>query len=200
MQDFVKNTGQVLMLAGGFVFVIFAGLIGLLVVWRILKNEIDISLLISEKDGSASMSRFQLLIFTYVVAMSLFMVVAAATPPSLPKAFPAELLTLLGISGSSYLVSKAIQTGSAVTPSLTISAPPTGTVTSHTFTVNLQNATTGTTMPAIKWSLDAPAYGNITVIGPAQATYTAPSPSPGGSVTLRAKADGFEDATATFAI
>ena len=131
------------------------------------------------------------------------MVVVGATPPSLPATFPTALLTLLGISGSSYLVSKAIQAGSpdgVTRPTLSLSAPPAGPVQTATFTVTLLNAPTGTPMPALHWSLGAPAPGTITAIGPDQARYNAPVPSPGGQATVIVKADGFEDGTAAFTI
>src|SRR5207253_6606553 len=63
---------------------------------------------ISEPNGDASMSRLQLLVFTFVVALSLFLVIVATKPPDFP-AIPPSVLSLLGISASSYLVSKGIQ-------------------------------------------------------------------------------------------
>lgn len=102
------------------------GLLGLLVLWRIYQGQIDLKLLISEKSGAASMSRFQLLIFTFVIALSLFLIVVANAKllqtneniarkpsPTLPQFpdVPGGVLALLGISASSYTVSKAIQAG-----------------------------------------------------------------------------------------
>ena len=102
------------------------GLFGLLVLWRIYQGQIDLKLLISEKSGGASMSRFQLLIFTFVISLSLFLIVVANAKllqtneniirkpsPTLPQFpdVPGGVLALLGISASSYTVSKAIQAG-----------------------------------------------------------------------------------------
>src|SRR5271168_1397908 len=95
------------------------GLFALAVLWLILKGEINLDLLISEKTGEASMSRFQLLIFTFVIGLSFFLIVvsssglqagtaAQAAKPMLPYV-PGGVLALLGISASSYTVSKAIQ-------------------------------------------------------------------------------------------
>lgn len=82
------------------------------VLWYIFTGKIDLSDLISEKTGSnsASMSRFQFLIFTFVIAASLFLIVASSkTFPQVPQG----VLVLLGISGSSYVVSKGIQQAGA---------------------------------------------------------------------------------------
>jgi len=68
--------------------------------------------LISDANGDASLSRFQFLVFTFVVAMSLFYLIVIKTPPDYP-AIPNQILALLGISGGSYVLSKGIQTGSA---------------------------------------------------------------------------------------
>jgi hypothetical protein len=95
------------------------GLFALLILWLILKGEINLDLLISEKTGEASMSRFQLLIFTFVIGLSFFLIVvssaglhsgtaAQAAKAMLPDV-PGGVLALLGISASSYTVSKAIQ-------------------------------------------------------------------------------------------
>jgi|GraSoiStandDraft_29_1057270.scaffolds.fasta_scaffold404316_2 hypothetical protein len=100
------------------------GLFALLVLWRIFRGDINLSLLISEKTGEASMSRFQLLIFTFVIGLSFFLIVisnaklrANDTPANsasgpmksgLPDV-PGGVLGLLGISATSYTVSKAIQ-------------------------------------------------------------------------------------------
>jgi hypothetical protein len=96
------------------------GLFALLILWLILKGEINLDLLISEKTGEASMSRFQLLIFTFVIGLSFFLIVVSsaglhsgtagqvATKPVLPDV-PGGVLALLGISATSYTVSKAIQ-------------------------------------------------------------------------------------------
>jgi hypothetical protein len=57
------------------------------------------------------MSRFQLLVFTFVIALSLFLMVVAQNGTKFPE-IPANVLTLLGISASTYAVSKGIQAGS----------------------------------------------------------------------------------------
>ena len=86
-------------------------LLGLAVVVNIYTGKIDLSQLISEPSGDASMSRFQFLIFTFVIAASLFLIVLYNR--SFPATIPQGVLVLLGISSSSYLVSKGIQFSSA---------------------------------------------------------------------------------------
>src|SRR6266436_6232021 len=85
-------------------------LFGMVIIMAIIRGNIDLSGLLSE-DGKASMSRFQLLIFTFVIALSIFLMVAAAKDPKFPE-IPTNVLTLLGISASTYGVSKGIQAGS----------------------------------------------------------------------------------------
>jgi hypothetical protein len=82
----------------------------------IASGKIDISAILQEKekaaDGTssgASMSRFQLLIFTFVIALSLFLIVV--NTGDFPSTIPPEILTLLGISATTYAVSKGIQAG-----------------------------------------------------------------------------------------
>ena len=97
-----------LTLAVGYIITVLLGLIGLVIIWKIFDGSIDLSELLEESNGGASMSRFQLLIFTFVFAFSLFLVIVSTTPASFPN-IPGTVLSLLGISGSSYLVSKGIQ-------------------------------------------------------------------------------------------
>ena len=63
---------QFLELLIGYLVCGVVGLFALLVLWKILTGAINLDLLISEKTGEASMSRFQLLIFTFVIALSFF--------------------------------------------------------------------------------------------------------------------------------
>ncbi len=90
---------------------------GLMVLLYMAGGEIDLSMLLSEPKGTdaqgnplygASMSRFQLLIFTVVIALSLLMIIIANGATKFP-AVPSEILVLLGISASTYAVGKGIQ-------------------------------------------------------------------------------------------
>jgi hypothetical protein len=71
---------------------------------------INLERLLSEHDGSASFSRFQFLIFTFVVAsgyvVQVFVLVQKGS--ALPD-IPNGVLALIGISGGSYLVAKGIE-------------------------------------------------------------------------------------------
>jgi hypothetical protein len=80
---------------------------GFIVLGKMLNDDIDLSHLLTETGGGASFSRFQFLIFTFVISLSLFLVTAHAY--KFPDHIPAEILTLLGISASTYAVSKGIQ-------------------------------------------------------------------------------------------
>lgn len=100
---------QTLSLIAGYIICILVGALGAIIIWRIADGTIDISHLISEANGDASMSRFQFLVFTFVIALSLFLVIVSAPGhPDFPV-IPGTILALLGISSSSYLVGKSIQ-------------------------------------------------------------------------------------------
>jgi len=97
----------------GYGLLVLAFLFGMVILVEIIRGNIDLGGLLSE-DGKASMSRFQLLIFTFVIALSLFLMVAE-NGTKFPD-IPANVLTLLGISASTYAVSKGIQAGSKKDP------------------------------------------------------------------------------------
>lgn len=95
-----------LTLVAGWIIVVFVGLLALLILWKIHGDKIDLAFLISEENGQASLSRFQFLIFTFVIAMSFFLItVHTNTLPMVPEG----VWALLGISGGSYVISKGIQ-------------------------------------------------------------------------------------------
>jgi amino acid permease len=97
-----------LKIIAGYTILILVFFYGLMVLIGMANGTIDLKFLVSEGDGHASMSRFQLLIFTFVIGLSLFLIVVAAKPPKFP-AIPKEILTLLGISATTYAAGKAIQ-------------------------------------------------------------------------------------------
>lgn len=138
----------------------FLGLIGVAILYLVFTGKIDLSGLISEPTGDASMSRFQLLIFTFVIAACLFLIVASKGPPDFPKDIPQGILVLLGISSSSYLVSKGIQASSKEGlsgggPSLTITgSAPTASLGGSP--IEFQANVTGLSDETVIWSLDPP--------------------------------------------
>jgi hypothetical protein len=94
----------------GYTICLVVGGFGLTIIAFIWKGKINLSALLSEANGQASMSRFQLLIFTFVIAISLFDLVA--TPDAnhmfaFPQ-IPAGVLGLLGISAGTYVVGKGV--------------------------------------------------------------------------------------------
>jgi hypothetical protein len=107
----------------GWVLAIFLALLELTVVVWIWRGKIVLTNLINEAppkgspigtSGDASMSRFQLLVFVFVIAVSYFYLVICArcgTDPGAAKLpdVPPSVLALLGISGGSYILSKGIQ-------------------------------------------------------------------------------------------
>ena len=104
-----------LKLATGYALLIFLFFLSMMVLLEIARNKIDLSEVLEELSGGASMSRFQLLIFTFVFGFTFFIVVVNAG--KLPD-IPGNVLTLLGISASTYAVSKGLQvTSGQVTPS-----------------------------------------------------------------------------------
>ena len=90
----------------GLVVILFMAALALTVLVLIALGRIDLSRLLSEKDGDASMSRFQLLVFTFVIAMGLLVgVLETGRFPELSG----EVLGLLGISAGSYVGAKITQ-------------------------------------------------------------------------------------------
>jgi uncharacterized membrane protein len=78
---------------------------GLAIIIMIFVGKIDLRYLVSEANHEASMSRFQLLIFTFVIAIAVFRIVELkGVLPDIPNG----ILTLLGISASTYAVGKGI--------------------------------------------------------------------------------------------
>lgn len=89
----------------GLILCAFLGLLALTILVYIWQGKINLQHLVSEADGCASMSRFQLLIFTFVIAFSLFEIVESGMKfPDIPTG----ILTLLGISASTYAIGKGI--------------------------------------------------------------------------------------------
>jgi len=117
MSDDKMSSFLWLALLSGYLVAVLIGLLGLIVVWKMWTGEIDLSKLISEGPqggGDASLSRFQFLIFTFVISTSLLLMVVAQIQCADCKhsfSFPDlnNVWALLGISGGSYVISKGIQ-------------------------------------------------------------------------------------------
>jgi hypothetical protein len=110
----------------GYTALVLVFVLGVAVLFEIAIGRMDLSQLLSEIGGGASMSRFQLLIFTFVIGLSFFLIVAESG--KFP-AVPPEVLTLLGISARTYAISKGIaasarpDSSKAPPPSAPSSAP-----------------------------------------------------------------------------
>jgi hypothetical protein len=108
----VKVTGDPMMklkLAVSYGLLVLIFLFGFLILAAIASGLIDISQILEDDSGGASTSRFQLLIFTFVIGLSFVLIVACEC--KFPDV-PANVLALLGVSASTYAVSKGIQAGS----------------------------------------------------------------------------------------
>ena len=168
----------------------FLALLGAAILYNVVIGKIDLSGLISEPTGDASMSRFQLLVFTFVIAASLFLIIASTTPsPQFPKDIPSGILMLLGISASSYLVSKGIQQSSPEGrtgrgPEVKITAEKNST----TFggdTIQFQAEVFGLEDKTVNWTiLDPPGFGTIDADG----LYTPPAQGDPDTVVIKATA------------
>ncbi len=92
----------------GSFLVVILGMLGVAVITRIATGEINLGNLIAEADGSASMSRFQFLIFTFVIAGSYILKQMATTGMTMPD-IPQSVLGLMGISAGTYAGAKIVQ-------------------------------------------------------------------------------------------
>jgi hypothetical protein len=96
---------ELLALVAAWIVVVLIGLVGGILVIRIYRNQINLTRMLEEADGKASFSRFQFLVFTFVIAMCVMILTIEAG--EFPK-MDMNVLGLLGISGASYVVSKGI--------------------------------------------------------------------------------------------
>jgi hypothetical protein len=188
-----------LKLLSGYVALALVGGAGAVVIIKMATNKINLAKLISEPNGDASMSRFQLLIFTFVIAMSLFLIIV--TLHQFPATIPQGILVLLGISSSSYLVSKGIQFSQPDTlvppPDITVKIHPEAKILSLAsppvalepipFSVDLTNDDPSDT---ITWTLTPAGVGSLDTTTGTVVKYTPPPltrwPTAGQMVKLSA--------------
>jgi len=173
----------------------FMALLGGAIIWFIFTGKIDLTRLISEPTGDASMSRFQLLIFTFVIALSMFLIIASSTEPGFPE-IPGGVLTLLGISATSYLVSKGIQfsqpEGVEDRPVGVTVAPANATVKPGA-SVQFKADVIRTQNKDVEWSLVPPGIGQI---DSESGLYRAPEEIPAQVATASIQATSIADGTA----
>lgn len=107
----------------GWTLAILIAVFALAIIYKMWKGHIDLSYLIAGDDGDASLSRFQFLIFTFVIALSLFLVIVNKVGgPGFPD-IPNSILALLGISGGSYVASKGVDASAPATTTKTTVTP-----------------------------------------------------------------------------
>jgi hypothetical protein len=111
-----------LALVMGWIIAILLGCFALVIIYDMLIGKIELQYLICGSDGDASLSRFQFLIFTFVIAMGLFMIMVSMDRPEFP-AVPGSILALLGISGGSYVTSKGVDASAPPTILTTTTTP-----------------------------------------------------------------------------
>lgn len=188
-----------LTVAAGWIALGFLAAFGAAILWKVFTGQIDLTRLISEPNGDASMSRFQLLVFTFVIAASLFLIIASPWPPAFPEQVPNGILILLGISASSYLVSKGIQFSAPEDevsrgPEIKIVSPTT-TATAGQPPIPLRAEVTGLTDTRVSWAIVS-GSGAIDQSG----SYTPPgTPTDGAKPTgpVVIKATSIENAAVT---
>ena len=95
---------------------------GLVVLHAIVTDQIRLDSILNEQTGEASVSRFQLLIFTFTIALTLVYLTLCGNGqfPAIPK----EVLILLGISATTYGVGKGLQLGLGSNPPSGPAPPP----------------------------------------------------------------------------
>jgi len=186
-----------LVLVAGYLICGLVGILGILVLWKIADGSIDLARLISEPNGDASMARFQFMVFTFVIALSLFLVVASVKPAAFPN-IPGTVLSLLGISGSSYLVSKGIQfsdPAGVADRSTDIVISPATAIVRYGQSQQLKAEVPRKPGSSVKWQVIA-GIGTISATG----LYTAPASAPAGTTqpqhaTIQVTSDEFPDAS-----
>lgn len=106
---------QLLAVVAGWIATIVVGVIAAAIVVLIVRGKIDLKNVLEEPTtGKASLSRLQFLIFTFVIALSLFLVIVGDGKPHFPPEIPAGIFALLGISGGTYAVAKGVDANKEV--------------------------------------------------------------------------------------
>lgn len=103
-------TKEALMLLVGAELATLLFTFGLVVLHAIVTDQIRLDSILAEQSGEASISRFQLLIFTFTIALAFVYLTLGGKDNQFP-AIPKEVLMLLGISASTYGVGKGLQLG-----------------------------------------------------------------------------------------
>lgn len=118
---------HLLALVMGWTLTVLIAAFAVVIIYKIIRGHkeggIDLKHLLAGDDGLASLSRFQFLIFTFVIALSLFLIIINTSPgPAFPTV-PGSILALLGISGGSYVVAKGVDANATPTTTETTVIP-----------------------------------------------------------------------------
>ena len=109
----------------GWIVTVLIAAFAIAIIYKMVKGDINLMYLISGADGDASLSRFQFLVFTFVIALGLFLIILSAKEgPKFPDPIPGGILALLGISGGSYVTSKAVDANANKPPAPQVIVPP----------------------------------------------------------------------------
>jgi len=99
--------------------VLFITGIEALILFQIATNKIDLHLLIADDSGDASLSRFQFLLFTFIIGAGLLhLTLKGSEFPTVDEG----ILMLLGISGASYAIGKSLDKPTPTTVTTTTAA------------------------------------------------------------------------------
>jgi len=98
----------------GWIIAILLGSFALVIIFEILIGRIELKYLISgPPDNNASLSRFQFLIFTFVIAMGLFLIIVSTQPQPAFPAIPGGILSVMTLTILYQIVPRE-QIGSAM--------------------------------------------------------------------------------------
>jgi hypothetical protein len=113
-----------LALVMGWIVTVLIAAFALAIIYKMIKGEINLMYLIAGADGDASLARFQFLVFTFVIALGLFLIILSANPPGFPEKISGGILALLGISSGSYVAAKAVDANANKPPATQVIVPP----------------------------------------------------------------------------
>lgn len=94
-----------LLLWSGDAFLLLMAALCIMLLQKMWTNQINLATILNETNGDASMSRLQLLVFSLVIAVGLYLSILKNL--ALPE-IPSSILKLLGISASTYAAGKGI--------------------------------------------------------------------------------------------
>jgi hypothetical protein len=104
-----------LALVMGWIVTVLIAAFALAIIYKMIKGDINLMYLIAGADGDASLARFQFLVFTFVIALGLFLIILSAKDgPRFPDT----------ISGGSYVTAKAVDANANQPPTPQVILPP----------------------------------------------------------------------------